>query len=72
MYILLQTCCAVVMQAIIDKQKFLRCDSIYNIENADLEIGVSGVYLHLLLYFDTHRCYSPTCSFYALRINLLK
>ena len=33
---------------IIDKQKALRRDCIYNIENMDLEIGVSGVYLHLL------------------------
>ena len=34
----------------IDKQKALRCDCIYNIENTDIviEIGVSGVYLHLL------------------------
>ena len=39
----------------IDKQNTLRHDCIYNIENSDLEIGVSGVYLHLLYYFDTHR-----------------
>ena len=38
----------------IDKQIALRPDCIYNIENADLEIGVSGKYLHLLSYFDTH------------------
>ena len=25
-----------------------------HIENADLDIGVSGVYLHLLKYFATH------------------
>ena len=39
----------------------------------DLEIGVSGVYLHLL-YFDTNtiRYSSPTGSFNTLRINLLK
>ena len=35
----------------IEKQKALRRDCIYNNENTDLEIGVSGVYLHLL-YFD--------------------
>ena len=29
----------------IDKQKALKRDYIYNIENADLEIGVSGVLL---------------------------
>ena len=55
-----------------DKQKALMRDCIYNIENTDLEIEVSGIYLHLLKYFDTHRCSSPTVSFYALRINLLK
>ena len=32
----------------IDKQKILRHDCIYNIENTDLELGVPGVYLHLL------------------------
>ena len=33
----------------IDKQKALRLDCIYNdIETTDLEIGVSGIYLHLL------------------------
>ena len=36
----------------IDKQKSLRRDCIYNNEITDLEIGVSGIYLHLL-YFDT-------------------
>ena len=52
---------------VIDKQKALRRDFIYNLENTDLEIGVLGVYLHLLSYFDTHRCSSPTGSF--LRIT---
>ena len=56
----------------IDKEKALRHDSIYNIENTAIEIGVSGVYLYLLQYFDTHRCSSPTSSFNALGINLLK
>ena len=32
----------------IDKQKALGRDCIYNIENMDLEIGVSGVHLNLL------------------------
>ena len=30
------------------KRKALRRDCIYNIENKDLQIGVSGVYLYLL------------------------
>ena len=30
---------------VIDKQKALRCDCIYNIEHRDLEKRVSGVYL---------------------------
>ena len=30
-----------------NKQKALRRDCIYNIENTDLEIGVLGIYLHL-------------------------
>ena len=29
-----------------DKQKALGPDCIYTIENTDLEIGVSGLYLH--------------------------
>ena len=32
----------------VDKQKALRHDCIYNIENVDLEIVISCVYLHLL------------------------
>ena len=32
----------------INEQKALRRDCIYNNENTDLELGVSGVYLHLL------------------------
>ena len=42
----------------IDKQKALRRDCIYNIENTDLEIGVSGIYIHLLSYLNTHRCFN--------------
>ena len=56
----------------IDKEKALRHDCIYNIENTAIEIGVLGIYLHLLQYFDTHRCSSPTSSFNVLGINLLK
>ena len=48
---------------------FFRQDCIYNIENTNLEIGVSCIYLHLLLNIDTHRCSSPTGSFYVLNIN---
>ena len=44
-------------------KKALRRDCMYNIENADLKIGFSGVDLNLLIYFDTQ---------YALRINSLK
>ena len=35
---------------VIDKQKALRDDCIYNIENTDLDIGVLGVYLHFTLF----------------------
>ena len=38
----------------------------------DPEIGVSGVYLQLLFYFDIQRCSSQTDSFYVLHINILK
>ena len=47
----------------IDKQKALRRYCIYNIENTIPGIGVSGVYLHLLYNFDTHRCSSSAGSF---------
>ena len=33
---------------VIDKQKALRRDHIYNIENTDIKIGALGVYLHLV------------------------
>ena len=53
----------------IDKQKTLRRDYIYNIENTDIEIGISGVYLHLLLYyFGMH----DLLILHVLHINLLK
>ena len=57
---------------IIDIQKALKRDYIINIENSDLEIGISGVLLRILLYFEAPRCSRQTGSFYALRINPLK
>ena len=55
----------------IDKQITLKRVCIYKIENTDLEIGVSGVLLRLLFYFESRRCSRQTVSVYALRINLL-
>ena len=46
-------------------------DYICKIENIDLEIGVSGILLHILFYFEARRCSRQTGSVYALRINLL-
>ena len=40
-------------------------------ENKDLEIGISGVLLRILFYFEARRCSRQTGSVYALRINLL-
>ena len=40
-------------------------------EHTDLEIGVSGVLLRILFYFEARRCSRQTGSGYALRINLL-
>ena len=54
-----------------DKQITLKRDYIYKIENTDLEIGVSGVLLRILFYFEARRCSRQTGSVYALRINLL-
>ena len=45
--------------------------TIYKIENTDLEIGVSGVLLRILFYFEARTCSRQTGSVYALRINLL-
>ena len=50
----------------IDKLKALKRDYIYNIENTDLEIGVPGVLLRKLYYFDARRCSRQTGSFYVL------
>ena len=60
-----------ITDASIDKQIILKCDYIYKIENTDLEIGVSGVLLRILFYFEARRCSRQTGSVYALRINLL-
>ena len=60
-----------ITNASIDKQIFLRRVYIYKIENTDLEIGVSGVLLRILFYFEAHRCFRQTGLVYALRINLL-
>ena len=52
-------------------QVTLKRDNIYKIENTDLEIGVSGVLLRILFYFEARRCSRQTGSVYALRIYLL-
>ena len=60
-----------ITNASIDKQITLKRDYIYKIENTDLEIGVSGVLLRILFYFEARRCSRQTGSVYALHINLL-
>ena len=60
-----------ITNASIDKQIALKRDYIYKIENTDLEIGVSGVLLRMLFYFEARRCSRQPVSVYALRINLL-
>ena len=60
-----------ITNASIDKQITLKRGYIYKIENTDLEIGVSGVLLRILFYFEARRCSRETGSVYALRINLL-
>ena len=60
-----------ITNASIDSQITLKRDYIYKIENTDLEIGVSGVLLRILFYFEARRCSRQTGSVYALRINLL-
>ena len=49
----------------------MKRDYIYKIEKTDLEIGVSGVLLRILFYFEARRSSRQTGSVYALRINLL-
>ena len=41
------------------------------LKNTDPEIGVSGVLLRILFYFEAPRCSRQAGSVYALRINLL-
>ena len=60
-----------ITNASIDKQITLKRDYIDKIENTDLEIGVSGVLLRILFYFEARRCSRQTGSVYALRISLL-
>ena len=60
-----------ITNASLDKQITLKRDYICKIENTDLEIGVSGVLLRILFYFEARRCSRQTGSVYALRINLL-
>ena len=60
-----------ITNASIDKQITLKHDYIYKIENTDIEIGVLGVLLRILFYFEARRCSRQTGSVYALRINLL-
>ena len=60
-----------ITNASIDKQITLKRDYIYKIENTYLEIGVSGVSLRILFYFEARRCSRQTGSLYALHISLL-
>ena len=60
-----------ITNASIDKQITLMRDYIYTIENTEIEIGVSGVLLRILFYFEARICSRQTGSVYALRINLL-
>ena len=60
-----------ITNASIDKQITLKRVNIYKIENTDLELGVSGILLCILFYFEARRCSRQTGSVYALRINLL-
>ena len=54
-----------------DKQITLKRFYIYKIEHTDLEIGVSGVLLRILFYFEARKCSRQTGSVYVYRINLL-
>ena len=55
-----------ITNASIDKQISLKRVYIYKIENMDLEIGVSGVLLRIIFYFEARRCSRQTGSVYAL------
>ena len=60
-----------ITNASIDKEITFKRDYITKFENTDLEIGVSGVLLRILFYFEARRYSRQTGSAYALRINLL-
>ena len=60
-----------ITNASIDKHITFKRDYITKFENTDLEIGVSGVLLGILFYFEARRYSRQTGSSYALRINLL-
>ena len=60
-----------ITNASIDKQITFKRDYITKFENMDLELGVSGVLLRILFYFEARRYSRQTGSAYALRINLL-
>ena len=51
--------------ASIDKQISLKRVYNYKIENTDVEIGVSGVWLCILFYFEARRCSRQTGLVYA-------
>ena len=53
-----------ITNARVDKQITLKRDFIYKIENTDLEIGVSGVLLRKLFYFEARRSSRQTGSVY--------
>ena len=53
----------------IDKQITLKRDYIYKIENTDLEIGVSGVLLRILFYFEARRCSSVCVTHQPFEYN---
>ena len=44
----------------------LKRNYIYKIENTDLEIGVSGVLLRILFYFEARRCSRQTGSVWCV------
>ena len=50
-----------ITNASIDKQITLKRVYIYKIENTDLKIGVSGVLLRILFYFEERKCSRQTC-----------
>ena len=45
-----------ITNASLDKQITLKRDYIYKIEKKDLKLGVSGVFIRKLFYFEERRC----------------